>query len=276
MGNPVPIITLNNGVEIPQLGFGVWQVSADDIVDSVATALRVGYRHIDTAAIYRNEEGVGRAIKESGIDRDELFVTTKLWNSQQGRDTVGPALDESLAKLGLDHVDLYLIHWPAPGRDRYVDAWLAMEEQLAAGKTRAIGLSNFQSAHLARVLEAGSVVPAVNQVEIHPTFTQEPLVAETRAHGIAIEAWSPLGQAQDLDKAVVTGIAARLDRTPAQVILRWHLQKGYIVFPKSVTPSRIEENFDVFGFELSGDDVAAIDGLDYGNRIGGDPDVFGA
>jgi 2,5-diketo-D-gluconate reductase A len=275
MSTHVPTLTLNNGVEIPQLGFGVWQVSTEDIVTSVATALRVGYRHIDTAAIYRNEEGVGQAIAESGIPRDELFVTTKLWNDDQGRDTVGPALDASLAKLGLDHVDLYLIHWPAPKRGAYIDAWLGMEEQLAAGKTRAIGLSNFQASHLAEVLEAGTVVPAVDQIELHPTFTQEDLVAEVTSHGIAIESWSPLGQAQDLTDPVITDIAARLGKTAAQVILRWHLQKGYIVFPKSVTPARIEQNYDVFDFELTGADLAAIDALDRGNRIGGDPDSFG-
>lgn len=275
MSTGVPTLTLNNGVEIPQLGFGVWQVSTEDIVKSVATALRVGYRHIDTAAIYRNEEGVGQAIAESGIARDELFVTTKLWNDDQGRDTVGPALDASLARLGLDHVDLYLIHWPAPKRGRYVDAWLGMEEQLAAGKTRGIGVSNFQQSHLARVLEAGSIIPAVDQIELHPTFTQQALVAEVTSHGVAIEAWSPLGQSQDLTDPVISDIAARLGRTAAQVILRWHLQKGYIVFPKSVTPSRIGANFAVFDFELTGADLAAIDALDHGNRIGGAPDSFG-
>jgi 2,5-diketo-D-gluconate reductase A len=275
MSHAVPSLILNNGVEIPQLGFGVWQVSPEDIVDSVTTALRTGYRHIDTAAIYGNEEGVGQAIADSGITRDDLFVTTKLWNDDHGRDTVGPALDASLARLGLDHVDLYLIHWPAPKQGAYVDAWLGMEEQLAAGKTRAIGVSNFHESHLADVLEAGSVIPAVNQIELHPTFTQESLVAATTAHGIAIESWSPLGQAQDLTDPVVTDIAARLGRTAAQVILRWHLQKGYIVFPKSVTPARIEQNFDLFDFELTGADLAAIDALDRGNRIGGDPDSFG-
>jgi 2,5-diketo-D-gluconate reductase A len=271
----VPTLTLNNGVEIPQLGFGVWQVSTEDIVNSVGTALRTGYRHIDTAAIYGNEEGVGQAIAESGIPRDELFVTTKLWNDDHGRDTAGPALEASLARLGLDYVDLYLIHWPAPKQNAYVDAWLAMEEQLAAGKTRAIGVSNFHKAHLTKVLEAGSVVPAVNQIELHPTFTQEDLVAETTSHGIAVESWSPLGQAQDLNDPVISDIAARVGKTAAQVILRWHLQKGYIVFPKSVTPSRIEQNFDVLDFELTAADVAAIDALDRGNRIGGDPDTFG-
>ncbi|HET9872037.1 MAG TPA: aldo/keto reductase [Propionibacteriaceae bacterium] len=268
----VPTVTLNDQTAIPQLGFGVWQVSTDEIVPAVSKALEVGYRHIDTAAIYGNEEGVGKAIADSGIARDELYVTTKLWNAHHRHDAALSAAQESLDRLGLDYVDLYLIHWPTPANDNYVEAWLALEEIQAKGWARSIGVSNFQESHLRRVLAEGSVVPAVNQIELHPTFNQADLVRVNDELGIKTEAWSPLGQSEDLNNETIGRLAKTYDRTPAQVIIRWHLQKGFIVFPKSVTESRISENFDVFGFELSRDDVAAIDALDRGNRIGGHPD----
>ncbi|MCW2805146.1 MAG: 2,5-diketo-D-gluconate reductase [Propionibacteriaceae bacterium] len=268
----VPTVTLNDGARIPQLGFGVWQVSTEDIIPAVSKALEVGYRHIDTAAIYGNEEGVGRAIADSGIPREELYVTTKLWNANHRHDAAIAAAQESLDKLGLDYVDLYLIHWPTPAKNDYVEAWQALEEIQSKGWTRSIGVSNFQQNQLRRVVAEGSVVPAVNQIELHPTFTQTALVAVNNELGIKTEAWSPLGQSEDLTNETIAGLAKSYDRTPAQVIIRWHLQKGYIVFPKSVTASRIEENFGVLDFDLSGADVAAIDALDQGNRIGGHPD----
>jgi 2,5-diketo-D-gluconate reductase A len=268
----VPTVTLNDGRTIPQLGFGVWQVSSEDIVPAVAKALEVGYRHIDTAAIYGNEEGVGKAIAESGIPREELFITTKLWNERHGVEDAVAAAKESLSRLGLDYVDLYLIHWPVPQKDRYVDAWLGLEQVQAQGLSRSIGVSNFQPDHLRRVLAAGSVVPAVNQIEVHPTFTQEAVIAVNDELGIKTEAWSPLGLGEDLSNETIGALASELGKTPAQVILRWHLQQGRIVFPKSVTPSRIEENFDVFDFELTTDQVAAVSALNRDNRIGGHPD----
>ncbi|OYO02689.1 aldo/keto reductase [Enemella evansiae] len=268
----VPTITLNDGHTIPQLGFGVWQVSTEDIVPAVRKALEVGYRHIDTAAIYGNEEGVGQAIKESGIPRDQLFVTTKLWNDRHG--DVRAAITESLGKLGLDYLDLYLTHWPVPQQNKYLDAWLAMEEAQRDGLTRSIGVSNHQREHLELILDKGTVTPAVNQIEVHPTLTQDAMVDFDKSKGIVTEAWSPLGQAKDLENPVITELAQQLGRTPAQVILRWHLQRGLVVFPKSVTPKRIEENFDVFGFELDDAAMQKIAGLDDSNRIGPDPDTF--
>lgn len=269
-----PTMTLNNGAQIPQLGFGVFQVPSDDVVAVVSKALSVGYRHIDTAAAYGNEEGVGQAIAESGIPREELFVTTKVWNSDQGHDSTLAALDTSLAKLGLDFVDLYLIHWPTPRRDRYVETWRAMEKAYADGRIRSLGVSNFQPNHLRRLQAEATVVPAVNQVELHPSFTQTDLVQVHRDLGIVTESWSPLGQAADLGNATIAEIADRLGRTPAQIIIRWHLQQEYVVIPKSVTPERIEANFDVFGFELSDADMGVITALEAGNRIGPHPDQF--
>lgn len=273
----VPTITLNDGVQIPQLGFGVWQVDAGtEAEEAVARALDAGYRHIDTAQMYGNEESVGKAIAASGIARDELFVTTKLNNDRHGRQEAQKALDESLTKLGLDHVDLFLIHWPQPKRDAYVDTWRGFEEAKAAGKTRSIGVSNFQIPHLDRLAAETDTVPSVNQIEVHPDFGQAVLREYHRDHGIATEAWSPLGQGGPLlQDGVVLALAEKYGRTPAQIVLRWHIQLGNIVFPKSVTPSRIVENFDVFGFELADDDVATLTGLDAGNRIGPDPDTFG-
>lgn len=271
----VPSITLNNGIAMPQLGFGVWQVPDDEAATTVGHALDAGYRSIDTAAIYGNEEGTGKALAASGIPRDELFVTTKLWNSDQGHDSTLRAFDASLAKLGLEYVDLYLIHWPLPARDTYLDTYKALERILADGRARAIGVSNFQPAHLERLLGETSVVPAVNQIELHPQFQQAKARAFHARHGIATEAWSPLGQGKGLlEDPTVAELAAKHGRTPAQVVLRWHLQIGNVVIPKSVTPSRIAENIDVFDFVLDDADLAALAGLDAGNRLGPDPDTF--
>ncbi|WP_210491650.1 aldo/keto reductase [Patulibacter sp. SYSU D01012] len=270
----VPTITLKSGIEMPQLGFGVFQVPDDETEAAVTAALQAGYRSIDTAAIYGNEAGVGAAIAKSGIPRDELFVTTKLWNSEQGHDSTLRAAEESLRKLGLDHVDLYLIHWPTPDRDRYVETWKAFEQLQKDGKTRAIGVSNFQPAHLERLFAESHVVPDVNQVELHPYLTQAPLRAFHAEHGIATEAWSPIAQGAVLDDPTIAAIAERLGRTTAQVVLRWHLQIGNVVIPKSVTPERIRQNIEVFDFELTAEDVLAIDALDRGHRTGPDPDTF--
>jgi diketogulonate reductase-like aldo/keto reductase len=272
----VPAITLNNGVLMPQLGFGVWQVPDDEATAAVATALEAGYRSIDTAAVYANEEGTGRALAASGLPREELFVTTKLWNTDQGYDAALRAFDLSLSKLGLDFVDLYLIHWPQPRRDAYTETWRALERIAAEGRARAIGVSNFQPAHLRRLVAGSEVVPAVNQVELHPWLAQAGLRAVHAELGIATEAWSPLGQGKGLlDEPVIGKIAARHGRTPAQVVLRWHLQLGNVVIPKSVTPSRIRENADVLGFELAAQDLAELAALDDGTRLGPDPDTFG-
>ncbi|MER6995649.1 aldo/keto reductase [Streptomyces sp. NPDC000410] len=271
----VPSLALNNGVTMPQLGFGVWQVPDDEAATAVSTALEAGYRSIDTAAIYANERGTGQAVAASGIPREELFVTTKLWNSEQGYDAALRAFDASLDKLGLDYVDLYLIHWPVPAKGAYVETYAALEKIYAEGRAKAIGVSNFLPAHLERLLGETSVVPAVNQIELHPQLQQ----AESRAlhakHGIATEAWSPLGQGRGLlEVPTIVAIAQKHGKTPAQVVLRWHLQLGNVVIPKSVTPSRIRENIDVFGFELDADDLAALGALDEGRRLGPDPATF--
>ncbi|CAN5605673.1 aldo/keto reductase [soil metagenome] len=270
----VPEIALNDGTTIPQLGFGVFKVDPDETERIVTDALEVGYRHIDTAAIYGNEIGVGRAIEKSGIPRDELYVTTKLWNSDQGTQSAFDALDLSLEKLGLDHVNLYLIHWPRADLDKYVESWLAMEQLQEKGKTTSIGVSNFHEPHLERILAEGSVVPAVDQVELHPGFAQRPLRDFAASKGIHIEAWGPLGQGKyDLfGMPPLADIAASHGVSPAQVVIRWHLQSGIIVFPKSNSRERIAENFDVFGFELTPQEMASIDGLDQGLRVGSNPD----
>ncbi|MCR2817608.1 aldo/keto reductase [Microbacterium sp. zg.Y1090] len=270
----VPTLTLNDGHTIPQLGFGVFKVDPTETERIVSDALEVGYRHIDTAAVYGNEEGVGRAIAASGIPREELFVTTKLWNSDQGTQSVFDAMDSSLEKLGLNHVDLYLIHWPRPDLDRYVESWRALEQLRDRGLTRSIGVSNFHRSHIERILAESDTVPAVDQIELHPAFAQRELRAFIEPLGIRTEAWGPLGQGKyDLfgEQAIVDAAAAH-GVTPAQVVIRWHLQQGIIVFPKSNSRQRMAENFDVFGFELSVDEMAAIDSLDRGQRVGADPD----
>ncbi|MFW5419904.1 aldo/keto reductase [Nocardiopsis sp. CNT-189] len=266
-------VTLNNGVEMPRLGFGVWQVPDGEAQGAVAEALRVGYRSIDTAKVYQNEAGTGRALRESGIPREELFVTTKVWNDDHGRDRALRAFDASLERLGLEYVDLYLIHWPVPEQDAYVETWKALERIHAEGRAKAIGVSNFTEATLGRLLASADTVPAVNQIELHPRLAQEKMRALGAEHGIATEAWSPLGQGKGLlDEPVLTELAAKHGRTPAQVVLRWHLQLGNIAIPKSVTPSRIAENLDVFGFALDAGDMERIAALDTGARLGPDPD----
>ncbi|NGO79101.1 aldo/keto reductase [Streptomyces sp. YC504] len=271
----VPTITLNNGVAMPQLGFGVWQVPDDEATQAVATALEAGYRSIDTAAVYGNEEGTGKALTASGIAREELFVTTKLWNSEQGYDSTLRAFDTSLAKLGLDYVDLYLIHWPLPSKDLYVDTYKAFEKIYESGRAKAIGVSNFTVETMERLLGETSVVPVVNQIELHPQLQQAELRALHAKHAIATEAWSPLGSGKGLlDVPTIVAIARKHGRTPAQTVLRWHLQVGNVVIPKSVTPSRIAENIDVFDFELDAEDLTALAALDEGKRLGPDPAVF--
>jgi 2,5-diketo-D-gluconate reductase A len=268
-------ITVNNGLTMPQLGFGVWQVPDAEARTVVGEALAVGYRSIDTAAIYGNEKGVGLALRDSGLPRDQLFVTTKLWNTDHAQEAALRAFDASLDRLGLDYVDLYLIHWPVPSRDRYVDAWRALEKIHSEGRARAVGVSNFGAKHLERLFAETGLVPAVDQVELHPYFPQTELRALHAKHGIATEAWSPLGQGRGLlEDRTLVAIGAKHGKTAAQVVLRWHLQLGNVVIPKSVTPERIRQNFDVFDFTLDKDDLAAIATLDRGGRIGPDPDTF--
>lgn len=270
----VPNLTLHTGLEIPQLGFGVFQVEDAQTTDAVLSAIEAGYRSIDTAAIYGNEAGVGRALATSGVPREELFLTTKLWNADQGYDSTLAAFDASVAKLGTDYVDLYLIHWPTPARDLYLDTWRALEKLLADGRTRAIGVSNFQPAHLQRLLDHSGVVPVINQVELHPYLQQGQLRDFHAQHKIATEAWSPLAQGALLQDPALAAIAQRHGKTPAQVVLRWHLQLGNVVIPKSVTPARIGENIDVFDFTLTPEDIEAINALDRGQRTGPDPDTL--
>jgi len=270
----VPTLTLNDGHTIPQLGFGVFKVDPDETERIVSDALEVGYRHIDTAAVYGNEVGVGNAIAKSGIPRDELFITTKLWNSDQGAQSAIDAMDLSLSKLQLESVNLYLIHWPRADLDLYVDSWTTLEQLRADGKATSIGVSNFHVPHLERLAAETGTVPAVDQLELHPAFAQTELRAYGAEHGIAIEAWGPLGQGKYplFEMAPVADAAAAHGVSPAQVVVRWHLQHGLIVFPKSNSRERMRANFDVFGFELSADELAAIDSLDQGMRVGADPD----
>jgi 2,5-diketo-D-gluconate reductase A len=274
----VPTITLNDQTTIPQLGFGVFQVPPDETAATVASALEVGYRHLDTAQMYRNEQGVGEAIAASGIARDELYVTTKLNNGFHRPDDARRAFDESLTRLGLDRVDLFLIHWPLPTRydGDFVSTWQTLVEFQKDGRATSIGVSNFQAAHLDRIIEETGVVPAVNQIEAHPFFGNEEVRAASAGHGIAVEAWSPIAQGAVNDDPTIQGIASRLGRTPAQVALRWHVQRGDIVFPKSMRAERMVENFAIFDFELSPEDMTAVTGLDRGEegRLGPNPDVF--
>jgi 2,5-diketo-D-gluconate reductase A len=270
----VPYVDLNDGNRIPQLGFGVFLVPPEETAQAVGHALQNGYRLIDTAAAYGNEEGVRDAIQASGLDRDEVFITTKLANDNHGRDHARHAFHESLEKLGGDYVDLYLIHWPNPGQDRYVETWETLCALRDEGLVRSIGVSNFKPPHLDRIIEATGVVPVVNQVELHPRFQQPELRRYDSEQGIATEAWAPLGRGQFLDDPVLEEIASAHDHTPAQVVLRWHLQIGNVAIPKSVTPARIEENFRVFDFELSSDEMERLGELDRGERTGPDPDNF--
>ena len=280
--NNVPTITLNNGVTVPAVGFGVFQTPPDETIAAVETALRTGYRHIDTAAAYGNEREVGRAIEASGLDRDDIFVETKVWISDYGYDATLHAFDKSAAKLGLEQIDLLILHQPMPGRfDLTIEAYRALETLLDDGKVRAIGVSNFMPDHLARLSDASSVTPAVNQIEVHPYFRQPDVLAANAERNIVSQAWSPIGgitfyrdgsKGSTLQDPTIVEIATALDRTPAQVMLRWHLQQGRQVIPKSVTPSRIAENVDVFDFDLTADQLAAIDALDTGVRGGPDPE----
>ncbi|MEQ3550439.1 aldo/keto reductase [Pseudonocardia nematodicida] len=272
----IPTITLNDGREIPQLGFGVFQIEQGTTAEKVTAALDVGYRHIDTAQMYGNEEGVGQAIADSGIPRDELWITTKLNNDGHGREEAVERLDTSLDKLGLSYVDLYLIHWPQPTQDRYVETWQGFEDARQAGKARSIGVSNFQIPHLERLAQETSTVPAINQIEFHPHLVQHDLREYHRKHGIATEAWSPIGQGKGLlDAPELAELAEKYGKSGAQVVLRWHVQLGNIVFPKSNNPERIKENSEIFDFSLSDDDVAAIEKLHTGKRIGPNPDDNG-
>ena len=270
----VPTVKLNNGVGIPQFGLGVFQMKPEDTRAATLEALKVGYRHIDTAEMYGNEREVGEAIRDSGIDRAEIFVTSKLNNGFHAPDKALAAFDRSLEVMKFDYLDLFLIHWPMPAIGDFVETWKALEGINRSGRARAIGVSNFQPHHLERLAAEATGTPAVNQIEIHPYFTQDDVRAFNRDHGIATEAWSPLAQGQVLDDPTIVRIAERLHRTPAQVTLRWHIQRGDIVFPKSVTPRRIAENFALFDFELTGDDMAAITALHRNGRRGPNPDEF--
>ena len=274
----VPTITLHDQTTIPQLGFGVFQVPPDQTAKTVLNAFEVGYRHIDTAQMYENEAGVGEAIASSGIPRGDLYITTKLNNGFHRPDDARRSLDESLSRLGLDHVDLFLIHWPLPTRydGDFVTTWRTMAEFVEDGRATSVGVSNFEPHHLDRIISETGVVPVLNQVEVHPFFGNEDVRAACARHDIAVEAWAPIARGKVADDATITGIADRLGRTPAQVALRWHVQRGDIVFPKTVTPERMQENFDIFDFELSDDDMSTITALDRGEegRGGPHPDAF--
>ena len=271
----VPSLLMNNGIQIPELGFGVFLIPAEETEKAVSEALSAGYRLIDTAQGYRNEEGVGAAIASAGIQRDELFITTKLTNSEQGYDKALRAFDESMNKLGIDVLDLFLIHWPQPMFDQYVETWRAFERLLADGRVLSIGVSNFEIEHLERLLAETDVTPVVNQVELHPEFPQEQLREFHAAHGILTESWGPLGQGKGLlENPHILDVARRKARTPGQVVLRWHIQLGNVVIPKSVNPDRIRENIDIFDFELDESDMQAIEEVRTGRRLGADPNHF--
>jgi 2,5-diketo-D-gluconate reductase A len=273
---PVPLITLNDGHPIPQLGFGVFQIKPRDTVEATTRALETGYRHIDTAEMYGNEKEVGQAVARSGLDRSEVFVTSKLNNGFHRPDDARAAFDRTLSELAFDYVDLFLIHWPLPTLydGDFVSTWQTLIEFHRDGRARSIGLSNFQPHHIDRLLAETDVVPAVNQIEVHPYLTQDNVRDYGVQYQIVTEAWSPIAQGQVLDDPVIGAVAGRVGRTPAQVVLRWHIQRGDVVFPKSVTPARIKENFELFDFELSGQDMAAITGLNRNERTGPNPDTF--
>ncbi len=266
-----PKIEFNDGKAIPQIGLGVWQTPNEEAAPAVRKALEVGYRHVDTAAIYENEEGVGEGIRQSGVARGDIFLTTKLWNDRQSHDAALKAFDESLKRLGTDYVDLFLIHWPSPHRGTYVEAWKALVELKKQGRARSIGVSNFAEEHLERIIGETGETPVLNQIELHPDFQQKALRAVHERLGLRTQSWSPLGQGKLLSNPDIAKVAQRLGKSPAQVIIRWHLDNGLIVIPKSVTPSRIEENFKVFDFTLDADANAVLDALDGNNRVGPDP-----
>jgi 2,5-diketo-D-gluconate reductase A len=272
----IPDVLLNNGQKIPQFGFGVFQVPPDETADVTTLALNAGYRHIDTAQMYQNERGVGEAIAKSDLARDEVFVTSKLNNNCHEPDVARKSFDGTLKRLGMDYVDLFLVHWPLPTLydGDFVSTWQVLEEFYREGRARTIGVSNFKEHHLGRLAAESDITPAINQVEIHPYLTQDPLRAYCADHQIAIEAWSPIGRGKVLDDPTVTEIAGRVGKTAAQVVLRWHLQRGDIVFPKSTHEERIKENIDIFDFELAGEDMGAITDLNKDERIGPDPDTF--
>lgn len=275
MTNSVPSLTLNNGVSVPQLGFGVFLVPPAETATAVTMALEAGYRLIDTAQGYRNEQGVGEAIARSDVPRDEIFITTKLVNGQHGYDRALVAFEGSMERLGIDVLDLFLIHWPLPMFDQYVETWRALEQLLAEGRVRSIGVSNFEIEHLERLADETDITPALNQVELHPEFPQEELRAYHESHGIVTEAWGPLGQSRGLlDDARVEQMAEKKGRTPAQVVLRWHIQLGNLVIPKSVTPHRIQENIDIFDFELADEDMRTFAELNVSRRLGPHPNQF--
>jgi 2,5-diketo-D-gluconate reductase A len=272
--NEVPTVTLNDGHAMPVVGFGVFLVPEDQTHAAVTTALQTGYRSVDTAALYGNETAVGKAIADSNLPREDLFVTTKVWNSDHGFDATMAAFNSSIRRLDLDYIDLYLIHWPMPARNLYLDTWRALERLQADGRVRSIGVSNFGKDQLQRLLDRCHVVPAVNQIELHPELTQDGLRRFHDEHGIVTEAWSPLARGAVLAKSPIVGLAEKYAKTPAQLVLRWHLQLGNVVIPKSVSPARIRENFAIFDFEIADDDMAEITAIDNGTRVGPDPATF--
>lgn len=269
-----PMITLNDDNKIPQIGLGLWQVPNESATATIHEAWNVGYRLIDTAAIYRNEEGVGEAIASTQISRKELFITTKLWNDSHGYDKTMRAFEESLKRLKLDYIDLYLIHWPVAAQNLYVDSWKALIQLQKDGHAKSIGVSNFNIPHLERIIQETGIIPEVNQIELHPQLPQKELREFHTEHGIATESWSPLARGALMTNNVIQQLAQKYRKTPAQIILRWHIELGLIVIPKSITPSRIEENFHIFDFHLDTKDMAKIETLNIGKRIGPDPDLF--